>query len=233
MVAGLALFVGQRMIEAHDNSDDLVVRYVEYAPSLFLSEKQVKEWSSSLDSEGSKILNDENRIAATLVTIENFGEKPIVNQRVAIQSKYKDGFDKGVLGYQSDVSPGSDDRSTKAIVKDRTLFIDYDLIDAGEMHRFWVISDRYSDLNFVIRKPGMKVTGWDSKIYFKETPDDWTLFYTIGGIAAAIGVFAAGAMANNSATKKAIQANGLDFDDLVQQGLKKASQNKKKEETEP
>ena len=226
VAAGLLLYFAQGYFDGQKK--DQSIHYFEYKPSFYFDQAKAIEWEGRLGNVTGSGTSKEGRIAVTAFVIENRGSNPIENQRVSIKDTYEDGLSKGIIDFQNDFTPEGGKLNTSMEIKDGILTIDYKLLNSGEIHRFWVISDRYSKLSTVIRKPGMEIRGWNAKIYTKEEPSFWTmdLLFFSAFIALISAVIAA--IFDYRYMKSMIELNGLDIAELVKSAQKMKASRKAK-----
>lgn len=228
-LAGLIVYFGQSIID-DATGDKTHIEYYTYNPPFYLDQVKTNNWFSKIPSSEFDEFSKDGRIKIQAMVIENKGEKAIENQRVVIGPDKKDKFSSGIIDFQNDIVPGANGLDTKMSISDGTLVIDYDLLNVGEIHRFWIVSDRFTDKSVNIRKPGLTTKGWNAKIYTQETPEDWG-FET--AMAVAIGLLIAlflGFYIQYKETKKILILQDIDYDDIVEKYQKTLKEKKKEKE---
>jgi hypothetical protein len=216
VIAGLLLVLGQDWIQREVLQQKPELQYFEFSPSLLISAAEVSKWETSL-SDRELIEKDRESLAVTAITIENRGALPVEEQGVLITDRWAKSGEASIVGFKNDVIPGKDGVDTVMKIENGGLRINYKLINPGEIHRFWIITSRFADLDFNIRNPKLNVRGWDSKIYSKEDPTFFSQVNLLAIVVALIfGMFTAWVW-TYSFFEKRLKRRGEEMADFLEQ----------------
>lgn len=230
LLGGLLLYVGQTYVGGWLSTKP-AISYSQFAPAFVFDAETVRRWQSTIEGPTENAFGFENGLYAEAIVIENTGEVPIENQNVIVRNRYSQDEQSKIIAFQNDVIPGADGIDTTMRLTDGALRINYRLLSPGEIHRFWIVRDRFTATEVIIRGPNIDVTGWDAKIYRDAEDMDWTKWIIFIAIFLIVMSFLFGMYVQFIENKKIISAHGHDPDEffkkgaeLIKGGAKKANE---------
>ena len=195
------------------------LKIVDFGPTFNFGVADAEKWQKDVKSLGIDSIDSNQRLSASLITVENTGTKALQNQKIVIRPKFEDKYSAGIVDFQNDAIPGVLNDDTKMRIENKVLNVEYKLLDVGEFHRFWVIHDRYAEINISARTPDLKMDSYTAKVYLKSDREDWSTFLFIGGLIASIASLVIGAIFSDRLHKSIIEAHSLDYKKFTKDGM--------------